>query len=228
LARDRELVMIEAMGMVPLTDLSSAFELMQRSAQDSLSAGADLVILRGDGLVGGPACGLILGRQDLIEHVSRHPLCTAWQLDPLRMAAFAATLECHEGKPTGKMAVPIIELLTAPIDNLRNRAERLAPQLSQVADIRSAEVVATHSCLFPTQTHQEGMASYAVSLTSADGGIQALQHRLASASQPVIGRIEGDQLILDLRTVFPRQDQALVEAIVGANPADSDPEPSLA
>jgi L-seryl-tRNA(Ser) seleniumtransferase len=218
LARDRELVLIDALGGATLTAPPDSLGWPQRSAQASVAAGASLVLLRGDGLVGGPACGILLGCRELVERVARHPLFAALQLDSLRAAALKATLECYEGASPNLQALPVWQCLTAPIENLRNRAERLAPQLAQLEAIASAVPGETRSPLAGAVTRDGGMPSYGVILTPAEGNVRGLSERLSGASTPIFGRIEGEQLVLDLRTVFPRQDRLLVEAIVGPSP----------
>src|SRR4029078_2101226 len=119
----------------------------RESAPASIAAGVDLVILRGDGLVGGPSCGILLGSKEVIRRITAHPLFAAWCIDPFRMAALTATLECYENPTTGIQQLPVWQCLTVSIDNLRNRAERMAPQLAQVDGIASAIPVETRSPL---------------------------------------------------------------------------------
>jgi L-seryl-tRNA(Ser) seleniumtransferase len=145
-------------------------------------------------------------------------LFAALQLDALRSAALAATLECHEDSELSAEAVPVWQLLIAPIENLRNRAERIAPQLAQAPGIASAVAIETRSpisaAVFP-----DGYSSYGVALASSAGPVAELDNRLRALPTPIHGRIEGDRLILDLRTVFPRQDRSLVDSIaVTSNP----------
>jgi L-seryl-tRNA(Ser) seleniumtransferase len=219
LARDRELALVDALGAAPLLDLPPSLGIERRSVRASLAAGVDVVLVRGDGLVGGPQCGIIVGSRELVARITEHPLCTAWQLDALRAAALAATLECYSGTPQADPTLTVLRLLATPLENLRDRAERLAPQLAQAAGISSAEAIATHSQLSVADAPARGLPSYGVALTAADGNVGTLERQLRSASPPIFGRVEGERIVLDLRTVFPRQDQILVEAITGSQSA---------
>jgi L-seryl-tRNA(Ser) seleniumtransferase len=218
LARDRELVLIDALGGAPLTAPPATISWPLRSAQASVAAGANLVLLRGDGLLSGPACGILLGCRESVERVAQHPMFAALQLDSLRAAALKATIECYDGPSSNLHALPVWQCLTAPVENLRNRAERLAPQLAQLDAITSAAAAETRSPIVGAVSRDGGMPSYGVILTPADGDVRSLSEHLFRASMPIVGRIEGEQLVLDLRTVFPRQDRLLVEAIVGKSP----------
>jgi L-seryl-tRNA(Ser) seleniumtransferase len=215
-ARERELVSIAALGTAPLVDPPESLKWSRRSAGDALAAGADLVALRGDGLVGGPPCGILLGSSKRVDCISNHPLFNAWRLDEFRSAALAAALECHQDAALGTESLPVWHLLTTPLENLRNRAERIAPQLAQAADVASAIAVETRSPISAPLSADGGLESYGVALADRSGSIAELDKRLQSLPLPVLGRVEKDRLILDLRTVMPRQDRALVEAIVGS------------
>ena len=84
LAHDRELVSIAAIGAAPLVDLPSNISWPRRSANATIAAGIDLVLVRGDGLVGGPACGILLGSKEIVQRITAQPLFAAWKLDPQR------------------------------------------------------------------------------------------------------------------------------------------------
>jgi L-seryl-tRNA(Ser) seleniumtransferase len=216
LVRERELTLVSAVGTAPLLESPSTIHWPQRSVRSMIAAGANLVIVRGDGLVGGPACGLLVGNRDIIERISKHPLFASWRLDAMRTAALAATLESQEAVEGSVEALPVWQLLTTPVENLRNRAERLAPQLAQAPGIASAIAVETRSPISAVLSESGGYASYGIALTAADGNGTALDERLQRLSVPIYGRRENERLVLDLRTVLPRQDRSLVESIVGA------------
>jgi L-seryl-tRNA(Ser) seleniumtransferase len=213
LARDRELPLIAALGAAPLIDPPASFNWPRRSAKAAIRVGVDVVIVRGDGLIGGPSCGILTGRKDVIVRITSHPLFAAWQLDALRCAALLGTLECCEVASSEQMPLPVWQLLSTPLENLRNRAERIAPQVAQATDVASASVVETRSPIAAALLDRGGWPSYAVALSAANGDLVSLERRLSRGEQPVNGRIENDRLLLDLRTVFPRQDMALVQAV---------------
>jgi L-seryl-tRNA(Ser) seleniumtransferase len=222
LARDREIISVAALGAAPIAELPDPFHCEIPSAKDSVANGVGLTIIRGDGLAGGPACGILVGRRDVIERINQHPLFASQQIDPIRAAALVATLECHETLSLGRDSLPVLQLLTAPIENLRNRAERLAPQLAQAAGIAPATVVETRSPIAAGIGCDGGLSSFGIALTSAAGSAAELNRQLQAASPPICGRVEADQVVLDLRTVLPRQDTVLVSAVLGAQPANGE------
>jgi L-seryl-tRNA(Ser) seleniumtransferase len=218
LSRDRELMLIDALGATTLAEPPTAIEWIGRSAKESISAGVDIAIVCGDKLIGGPASGIILGSRTAIRRIADHPLFPAWRLDALRTAALVATLECYDGLSQAAHAIPVWQCLTAPIENLQNRAERIAPQLAIAPGIASAVAIETRSPLSLAHSPSGGWRSYGVALVPSDGDVLALDRRFKSAAIPVVGRIENSQLVLDIRTILPRQDTAVIEALVGAAP----------
>jgi L-seryl-tRNA(Ser) seleniumtransferase len=219
LARDRELISIDALGTAPLLDRRSKISWPRRSAHTSIATGTDVVLLRGDGLVGGPPCGIIVGRNEIIRRITAHPLFGACKLDPLRCAALTATLECYENPIGGIESIPVWQSLSVSIDNLRNRAERLAPQLARAEGVASATPLETRSPI--AAALPDGLPSYGIALSPTDGNVHALDKRLRSARLPILGRIEEGRIILDLRTVLPRQDTALVDGLAVRSAAEA-------
>ncbi len=151
-------------------------------------------------------------RADLIQRVESHPLFAALRADAATRAALQATLVLYRNPQQGQINVPLFQLLTAPVENLRQRAERLAPQLAQAEDVEQAEVIASESCLGLAPFADDRLPSYAIELTPSHD-VQSLEQRLRDAPTPVIGRVVAGRLRLDLRTVLARQDQRLVETI---------------
>lgn len=218
-ARDRELLLVDALGAAPLVNPPESIAWPRRSALASIAAGVDLVILRGDGMVNGPSCGILLGSREAINRIVNHPLFAACQLDPLRNAALVATAECYDRPSLGTDTLPLWSSLATSIENLRNRAERMAAQLAHAEVVATSTAVETRSPL-SAELAAECWPSFGVALTASNNNVASLDHHLRSARFPIFGRIEGDQVILDLRTVLPRQDKLIVDSLLGQSPAD--------
>jgi L-seryl-tRNA(Ser) seleniumtransferase len=166
------------------------------SAAAVLQAGADLVTASGDKLLGGPQCGLVLGRADLVDSLRRHPFARALRVDKLTLAALEATLT---GPPP-----PVAVALSSSQDELLARAEKVTASVADVVD--AAAVVSTAAV--------GGGGAPGVELPSAAVSLPAdLAGPLRRGSVPVVGRVEGGRLLLDLIAVLPQHDTALVEAV---------------
>jgi L-seryl-tRNA(Ser) seleniumtransferase len=193
--------------------------LARQSVRAALEAGFDLVIVRGDGFAGGPPCGVMLGSRELIGRVRAHAMFRAFQLDHYRAVAMTTTVECYGDGERSLESLPVWQLLTASVENLRNRAERIAPQLAQAEEVASAVAVETRSPISAALTADNGFESFGIALTARDRSADELEKRFRALPFPVCGRVEGERLILDLRTVLPKQDRVLVETITAPSSA---------
>jgi L-seryl-tRNA(Ser) seleniumtransferase len=171
------------------------------SAASSLRSGAALVTGSGDKLLGGPQCGLLLGRADLVEQVRRHPLARAVRVDKLTLAALEATLT---GPPS-----PVAEALASDPAQLLHRAERIATHLRDVVD---AAAVTSTAAVGGGGAPEVPLPSAAVSLPAA------LARPLRLGEPPVVGHVEQGRLLLDLVAVPAADDGILVSAVRRAAP----------
>jgi L-seryl-tRNA(Ser) seleniumtransferase len=134
----------------------------------------------------------------------------------ITLAALAATLRLYRQGELAREAVPLLQLWTISVENLQNRAQRLAPQLAACGAIGSAEALPSTARLTQSALPPRQLASWSIALTPAAGwSLDRLASALRTSRPSVIGKLEGERLILDLRTVFPRQDQELVAAVAG-------------
>ncbi len=213
LGGQRNLPVIDDIGSGALEDFTVYGITGEPQATASIKAGADVVLFSGDKLLGGPQCGLIVGRRSLLQKITAHPLMRALRVDKLTLAALLATLQLHQDREVAERSVPVLMLLSTPLANLQNRAERLAPQLAACPSIASAEAVAGHTYLGGGSVPGQELPTWCIALESAHGGVDGLAAALRSGTPSVFGRIQKDRLLLDLRTVFPRQDLQLVQAV---------------
>ena len=165
------------------------------SAAGTLAAGAALVTASGDKLLGGPQCGLLLGRAALVERLRRHPVARALRVDKLTLAALEATL-------TGPPA-PVVRALEASAAELLSRAERITAALVDVG----AETVLSEAAVGGGGAPEVTLPSAAVALP------RELARPLRLGDPAVVGRVEHGRLLLDLVAVPPEEDELLVHAV---------------
>lgn len=169
-------------------------------AATALRAGADLVIASGDKLLGGPQCGLLLGRADLVHRLRRHPMARALRVGKLTLAALEATLRVP---PT-----PTARALQTRQEDLLARAERIAGSLRT----HGIDAVATAS---PATVGGGGAPG--VSLASAAVRLpEPYAQRLRRGARPVVGRVAGGACLLDLLAVPEDADEVIVDAVLAA------------
>jgi L-seryl-tRNA(Ser) seleniumtransferase len=219
LARESEIPLIDDIGSGALVDLSRYGVAGEPLAADSIRAGADLVLFSGDKLLGGPQCGIIAGRKSLVQKISSHPMARAMRVDKLTLAALAATLRLYRDPDLAENAIPLLSLLSTPLENLKLRAERLAPQMAATKNVALAEVVSDQACLGGGSLPGQTIPTWCIALAPARGGVDLLASRLRAGVPSVFGRVQKDRLLLDLRSVAPRHDLDLVEAVKRLSPS---------
>jgi L-seryl-tRNA(Ser) seleniumtransferase len=212
LARSKGLVTIDSLEIASLIDLTPYGVSGVPLVSESRSAGADVTIFRGDDYVGGPPCGIILGRRSVVEKIVSHPLMRAVRSDKLALYALAATLRLYEDGQMAERAIPVLSLLATPLENLRQRAERLAPQLA-ATDVARVEIEVGQSLVNGGETAGQVLPTIVLALTPREGTAEQLAAALRLGMPAVVGRIHLGRLVLDLRSVRPRDDIPLVNAI---------------
>lgn len=190
------------------------------SVRDSLAAGADLVAFSGDKLLGGPQCGLIVGRSDMVDKVRRHPLMRAVRADKQTYAALEATLSLWLREPS-REEIPLVRMLLTPLADLDRRAHALAAKIKisseaisgQIASELITEVIDGHSTIGGGSAPQSTIPTRLVAIRHRSRSATQLEAALRAGTPPVIARIQDDAVLLDLRTVDPSEDEVLAAAV---------------
>lgn len=217
LAREHGIPFVEDLGSGAAVDLASLSpSLAEPLPGRALAAGADLVCFSGDKLLGGPQAGIIVGGADRIADLKKSPLFRAFRCDKLVLAALQATVESYlhaaarrdQGPPAD---LPLLAALQTPIPELRRRAEGLRDALAGAAF--ACDIVETVAEVGGGVCPGSGISSLALRIRPRDQTVQDFAARLRTGSRPVLGRIAQGALLIDLRTVLPHQDPALLEAL---------------
>lgn len=206
---------LSRLGVPVVADIGSGLLTREPALPDEpdattwLRAGADLVTASGDKLLGGPQCGILLGRADLVQRLARHPLARALRVDKLTLAALEATLRGP--------APPVHTALHADTGRLRERAEKIAADLRDLGpDVRA---VGSQAVIGGGGAPGVTLPSAAVSLPAPCAGL------LRRARPAVMGRVEGGRCLLDLRAVPEDADAVLAAAVRQACAAAANPSP---
>ena len=188
----------------------------EATAPGALRGGAGVVTFSGDKLLGGPQAGLVAGQRALVGPMRRNPLYRALRVDKMTLAALDATLVEHEA---GRAAasVPVLRMIHLPVDEIRDRAEGFARRLSGSApDLRLA-LLDARSAVGGGAAPTVGVQTVVLSITHARLGPDRLAAALRAGRPPVVVRVVEDRLLVDLRTVRPEDEGALLEALATAS-----------
>ena len=211
IAAEHGLPVIHDLGsglLVPLDDYGLKGE---PTASVALASGATLVLLSGDKLLGGPQAGIILGHGATIARLRKNPFARAMRVDKLTLSALEATLRLYLEPARALREVPILAMLTETVEQLESRARAVVSSLSSSnIDVEvTPSVASVGGGAFPTAD----IPSRAVVLSK---DAERTEERLRHGEPAVIGRIADGKLLLDLRSVLPREDGVLVQAIIKA------------
>jgi len=206
LAHERGIPFVVDLGAGALVDLERFGLPHEPTPAEVLASGADLVTFSGDKLLGGPQAGLIVGRADLIARIRRNPMKRAMRLDKTAIAALAAVLRLYANPERLAERLPVLGLLSRPVDDIRALAERLRPGLAARLDgVARVGIEDCRSQIGSGSLPVDRLDSVALSirpLREGRGAARALA-RIVEAFRdlpsPVIGRVQDGALLLDLR-----------------------------
>jgi L-seryl-tRNA(Ser) seleniumtransferase len=211
------LPLVEDLGSGCLVDLSSA-GITEPTVRQSVDAGVSIVMFSGDKLLGGPQAGIIAGKKELVGLVRRHPLFRALRVDKLTIAALAATLGTYLRGATDE--IPALHMIRMSVEEIKRRAQNFLRELTPELPLGEVELELTDgsSLAGGGSTPTQSLPTKLIRIASARYSAAQLEQRLrrAPAGVSVIARVEGDRLILDLRTVFPEQEPVLLKTLASA------------
>jgi L-seryl-tRNA(Ser) seleniumtransferase len=222
IGRRQGIPVIYDIGSGALIDLSRYGAVGEPVAAESIGTGADLVLFSGDKLLGGPQCGIIAGRRSLIEPITNNPLMRALRVDKLTLAALAATLRLYHNLELAERSLPLLSLLATPLENLQHRALRLQPQLAATG-VASVEIVSSQTYVSGDSIPNQTIPTVCLALTPKTGSAEMLAVALRCGTPSVVGRMHEGRLLLDLRSVQPRDDALLVVALEAQQRAKAEP-----
>jgi L-seryl-tRNA(Ser) seleniumtransferase len=213
LGHQHGLKVIDDVGSGALLDFARFGFQGEPVARDSIAAGADLVLFSGDKLLGGPQAGILAGKKEWIQKVEKDPLMRAFRLDKMTLAALETTLRIYLNEERALREVPVLRMLGTPLDELRARAEALAGRLREVEGVARAEPGEDVAYVGGGSLPDQAMKTWVVEVEAYALGDAELAHRLRTGHPAVMARVRAGKLVLDVRTVFPNQEDALVGAV---------------
>ncbi|HLI06878.1 MAG TPA: L-seryl-tRNA(Sec) selenium transferase [Ktedonobacteraceae bacterium] len=213
LAHQHNLLVMDDLGSGCLLASERYGMVHEPTPQESIAAGADVVCFSGDKLLGGPQAGVIVGKQEVLARIAKHPLMRAVRIDKMTLAALEATLR-HYQRREAQTHIPIWRMIAAPTEKLARRASHWATQL-QAHDI-PARLQRGESTVGGGSLPGETLPTMLLALDADTIPIplEDLAKRLRLRPTPIITRILRDALLLDPRTVLEEQDGELIEALV--------------
>jgi L-seryl-tRNA(Ser) seleniumtransferase len=197
-----KLPVMEDLGSGTFIDFSKYGLLKEPTVQESVTAGTDVITFSGDKLLGGPQAGIIVGKKAVIDEIKKNPITRALRIDKLTLAALESTLRLYRDEEKASHVIPTLRMIMLPLEEIQNRARRLADGLTKIGDPR------LHIRLLERSSKTGGGALPMMELPSLCVGIQikgispnTLEKMMRHNDPPIIARIEDDSYVMDPRTL---------------------------
>ena len=211
LAHRKDILLYEDAGSGAIFDLSEHGLNDEPIIADSLKSGADIVSFSGDKLLGGAQSGLIVGREEIVERIRKHPLYRALRVDKLIYAALSETLESFR-RETAFEEIPVLKMLAATKEELKKRAENFVGKFGANQNLQ-IEIVEGKSVIGGGSAPTVQPPTILLSLTHRTMSADKLEEFLRSAEPPIIARTADDKVTLDLRTVAENEEAEVLKIL---------------
>ncbi len=202
LGRQHRLPVMEDLGSGTFVDFRRYGLPWEPTVQEAVASGADVVSFSGDKLLGGPQAGIIVGKRAYLDAIKKNPINRALRIDKLTLAALESTLRLYREESRAMAAIPTLQMMVVPETVLAERAERLCARLQGLDDPRltfATEIV--QSRIGGGSLPRLTLPSHGVTVRFREGSPQRTEAFMRHHHPPIVGRIEKDRFIMDVRTL---------------------------
>lgn len=201
LGEAHQIPVMEDLGSGTFVDFSAYGIRKEPTVQESVATGADIVTFSGDKLLGGPQAGIIVGKADMIARIRQNPINRALRIDKLTLAALESTLRLYRDMDKAVTQIPTLRMLTCPLHEIERKAEQLHQLLTELGDSRAdTELLDLSSRVGGGALPLQELPSKCVGIRIRGISANAIERAMRENTPPIIGRIEEDLFIMDLRT----------------------------
>ena len=208
------IAVMEDLGSGTFIDFSKYGLSKEPTVQESVSSGADMITFSGDKLLGGPQAGIIVGKKGVIEKVRRNPLTRALRIDKLTLAALEYTLRLYRDEEKAVTVIPTLRMLTSSRETIVQKANRLVQALKSIDDTRlEISTIDRSSKAGGGALPLLELPSQCIRLKIKGLSTSRVEKNMRNNDPPVIGRIEEDHYIIDMRTIQEDEISVIENAI---------------
>lgn len=213
LAANHNLPMVEDLGSGSLLDLSEWGLEGESPVSAVLAQGVDVVTFSGDKLLGGPQAGIIAGKKALLDKMKANQLTRALRPDKFTLAALEATLREYLQPAEAFRKLPAYRMLSRSLKELEDTAERLAAVIGEQSGIADCKVIGTVGAMGGGSLPGQGLPSRGVALSFKEISLQQADAAMRNLPVPIIGYIEEDRIVLDVRTLLPGDEETIITGL---------------
>ena len=204
LGKKKGLPVVYDMGNGLMLDMSQ-YGLNEPNVPASLATGIDVILFSGDKLLGGPQAGIIAGKKKYIKAMKKHPLARAMRVDKMTFAALEATLKKYRDEKVALRDIPILNMIAGSKEDMRAKAEKLAAEIHKRNPEFILDIVEVEDQIGGGSAPMVRLPGYAVSVQDPERSAKSLERQLRKSEIPVVARIQNDQLLLCVRTIFDNE-----------------------
>jgi len=209
---------MEDLGSGTFIDFSAYGLVKEPTVQESVKSGADVVTFSGDKLLGGPQAGIIVGKKEFLDRIKMNPMTRALRIDKLTLAALETTLAYYRDLETAVEKIPTLRMILSPLIKIQKRAKKLEKLLKNMhrsdMNFRMVDLLSkAGGGSLPLLNLPSKGIEVSVNKLSAN----AVEEHMRNHTPPVIGRIENDAFVMDLRTIQDDELKLIVNAIADIN-----------
>jgi L-seryl-tRNA(Ser) seleniumtransferase len=196
------LPVMKDLGSGSFVDFSQYGTIKEPTVQETVATGADVVTFSGDKMLGGPQAGIIVGKKDILERIKKNPINRALRIDKMTLAALEATLHLYRDETKAVAAIPTLSMLTMPAKLISARARGLGNRLKKLSSKRlEAVVVESSSRVGGGALPLQELPTRCVAIKIEGLSANEIERIMRKSNPPIIGRIENDLFVMDMRTV---------------------------
>ncbi|MCX6344403.1 MAG: L-seryl-tRNA(Sec) selenium transferase [Armatimonadetes bacterium] len=221
LAHDHNIPIIDDLGSGALVDLNEFGLESEPMIRDSIRAGVDVACFSGDKLIGGPQCGIMVGKADVIKAIKKNPLSRAMRVGKLEVAALEATLKLFLDREKLYANHPTYKMFSMSVESIENRAIKVVKKISGVSsDIAEISVIDGTTQVGSGSVPAQAIPTKLLSVRPITISASAFAKKLRYYDTPVFARIHQDAVLLDFRTIQPGEDATVAKALVAVASAE--------
>nr|HID59600.1 L-seryl-tRNA(Sec) selenium transferase [Desulfobacterales bacterium] len=209
-----DIPVINDLGSGNLIDLSEYGLQKEPTVKETVSAGAHVITFSGDKMLGGPQAGIILGKKNLIDQIKKNPLNRALRIDKMTLAALEGVLRIYREEDRAVSQIPTLQMLTLPLRTINARALRLRNRLKKLGESRLKILrINASSRVGGGALPLQDLPSRCIGIKVDGISVNAVETFMRMFKPPIIGRIEDDTFIMDLRTIQEEEIPIIAAAV---------------
>lgn len=213
LAHQRELIALDDLGSGVLVDAKAHGLADEPTVADSINDGADIICFSGDKLLGGPQCGIIVGREELVAQIESHPLMRTYRVDKMTLLALEATLRQYRDGEEAVETIPTLSMLRRSTEQLGLAASALAEKLRKTVSGEEFFVCSDVGFAGGGAMPEHELETVVVQWRPKESSVSSAAAALREAEVPIVARVRNEAICFDLRTLREDDFDAIADAV---------------